>query len=83
MHIAEVAAELTTHQGPAILDTLTVAYAATGQFEKAVAITQQAISPACDSDNVNLFDTLRLRLKRYKQSRSSPPEGFEGESNSP
>lgn len=83
VHIAEVAAELTAHQDPAILDTLAAAYAATGQFEKAVAITQQAISLASDSDNVNLFDTLRRRLKRYKQSRSSPPEGFEGESNSP
>ncbi len=61
--LAERAAVLTKRRNPAILETLAAAYAAAGQFERAVTTIQQAISLAPD------IERFSEQLDMYKQGK--------------
>ncbi len=65
--LAQQAAALTGHRVPEVLDSLAAAYAATGQYDRAVATAQRAIELA--SKNAKLADGVRGRLQLYKQGR--------------
>ena len=66
---AQRAAELTQYRNPAVLDTLAVAYAAAGQFDKAVAAEQAALDLASDSNNEDLAAQIAKQLELYKQKK--------------
>jgi tetratricopeptide (TPR) repeat protein len=65
----ERVAELTKFQDVAVLETLAAAYAAAGQFDRAVNVTQTAIDLASAAKNTELADNLRRQLDSYKQSK--------------
>jgi tetratricopeptide (TPR) repeat protein len=66
IRLAERMADLTERQDPAVLDLLAAAYAATGDFSRAVAVSQAALDlkPA---DHVAAV--IRKRQELYKQGR--------------
>ncbi len=64
--LARRAAELSGRQNFSILDTLAVAYAAAGNYEKAVSTSESAINLAIQSDANKMVEQLRLRLELYK-----------------
>ena len=77
---AEIAAEVTDHQNPAVLDTLATAYAAAGHFDRAWSTAEKAMGLASDGDNHELAGAIGERLELYKQSqpyREAPPEPVE------
>jgi tetratricopeptide (TPR) repeat protein len=69
IYFANHAIQLQRHVDPAILDTLAVAYASTGQFEKAIATTEKAIQMAVDYKKPKLADELRSRLNLYRKGK--------------
>ena len=66
---AQRAAELTKYQNPAILSTLATAYAAVGQFDRAVTTSQAALALASAARNEGLADYIRKQLELYKQAK--------------
>jgi cytochrome c-type biogenesis protein CcmH/NrfG len=71
--LAERAAELTGHKDAQVLDTLGAAYAATGQFTRAVTTAQAAIELASEAGAKEDVDYIRRQLEHYK-SMSMEPE---------
>ena len=69
IRLAERAADLTRHQNPGILDTLAVAYAAAGQFDRAVTTAQTALALASAAHAGDLANQIRMRLELYKQRK--------------
>jgi len=69
IHFAERAARLTKYQDASILDTLAVAYAAAGQFDRALATTEGAIALASAAQADELVSSLRKQLELYKQKK--------------
>ena len=69
VRFAERAAESTQHRDPAILDTLAVAYAAAGQFDRALATAGKAISLASAMDADDLANEIRVRLELYRLAK--------------
>jgi len=67
LQLAERVAALTEHRNAEILDTLAAAYAAVGQYDRAVNAAQQAIKLAADIPE--LADQVRARLKSYQQEK--------------
>jgi tetratricopeptide (TPR) repeat protein len=67
--LAERAAELTHYKDIAILDTLEVAYAAAGQFDRAITTAQTAIALASAAQDAELVKQIRKRVELYKQSK--------------
>jgi Tfp pilus assembly protein PilF len=67
IQLATKACELTQHKEPAVLDTLAVAYAASGQFEKAVETAQKALSLAGGPGNEELRKQMEARLVLFSQ----------------
>ncbi len=67
--LAERAAKLTRYRNPMILDTLAAAYAVTGQFDRAVAITQKAIGLVPAANNDKAVNRLHKELEMYKQGK--------------
>jgi tetratricopeptide (TPR) repeat protein len=65
VRFAERAAELTGHQNVSILDTLALAYAGAGQFDRAVATVEAAIGLA----STERADRLGEKLELYKQGK--------------
>lgn len=65
---AERASELTQGRSPAILDTLAAAYAAAGDFEKAVKTAQAAMKGASAAEAQKLADAIGKRLQLYRQA---------------
>jgi hypothetical protein len=66
------AVELTNRKEPALVDTLSAAYAETGQFDKAVATELEAISLAKNSPATGMEGTLKdleARLELYQHKR--------------
>ena len=61
--LAERAAELTEHKNPAVLETLAAAYAADGQFDRAVITIQEAISLAPNAER------FKGQLEMYQQHK--------------
>jgi len=63
------AADLTGHKNPLFLDTLAAAYAAAGQFEQAIKITQQALELSAADNNDDFKKQLKSRLELYQQQK--------------
>ena len=66
---AERAARLTQHQNVSVLDTLATAYAAAGQFDKAVDTIQTAIMLASAANSDSHVSHLRRQLELYRQRK--------------
>ncbi len=66
---AERAARLTEYQNVSVLDTLAVAYAAAGQFDRAVDTVQTAIMLASAANSDKRVSNLRRRLELYRQGK--------------
>ena len=69
IEFAERAAELTRYQNAAVLDTLAAAYAAAGQFDRAVTTAQTALELASAAQNEQLANHIRKQLELYKQAK--------------
>jgi tetratricopeptide (TPR) repeat protein len=66
---AERAAKLTEYRNVSVLDTLATAYAAAGQFDKAVDTIETAIVLASAANADNRVGHLRRRLGLYRQGK--------------
>jgi tetratricopeptide (TPR) repeat protein len=78
---AKYAADITARRDPIILDTLAAAYAAGGQFDRAVTVSEKALALATDRKDSSLHNAIRLRLELYKKSVSYREAPSERESN--
>jgi hypothetical protein len=66
LRLAEEAVAATHRANPDFLDTLAAAWAATGQFEKAVAVQQEALALAKSDPEKKDYDS---RLKLYQANQ--------------
>ena len=64
---AQRAGKLTGFKQPQVLDTLAAAYAAAGDFDKAVETAEEAIELARSEGNTNLVKRIENRLQLYKK----------------
>lgn len=69
IELAERAAKLTRYQNAGVLDTLAAAYAAAGQFDRAVRTAQTAIELASATKDDTLVSQLHERLQLYRQGK--------------
>ena len=69
IELAERAAELTKNQNAAVLMTLARAYAARGQYDKALSIAREALSLALGAGNSELADNIRKLIDSYGQKK--------------
>jgi len=67
---AQKACELTDYKIPYAMDTLAVAYAATGKFDEAIKTAEKAIELARSANRKDLAEEISERLKLYRQNRS-------------
>jgi len=65
--LAELAAELAGQPHLSLLDTLSVAYAAGGQTDKAVSSSEQALELASQGEDAELVAEIRERLELFRQ----------------
>jgi tetratricopeptide (TPR) repeat protein len=72
MIFAQRAAELTKYKDASVLETLSVAYAATGRFDQAIAIAETAVELALENQNDKLAERIRKQLQFYKQRPQLP-----------
>jgi tetratricopeptide (TPR) repeat protein len=61
------AAQLTEYGHPVVLDALAIAYAAAGQYDRAVETAQRAVQLAEQAGATELAANIRLRLEVYRQ----------------
>jgi protein O-mannosyl-transferase len=66
VRIATQAAEITNYRNPEVLEVLAVSYAASGQYDIAVKVVQEALSLAKTSQNTEMVNRLRDILEQYK-----------------
>jgi hypothetical protein len=71
--LAQRACELTGNSDANCLDTLAVAYAATGRFNDAVATTQKAIPLARSGGQAELVQKMEARLELYRGRQAYHP----------
>ncbi len=71
VRLGEKARDMTNNRHPQILDTLGAAYAADGQFQKAISTAERGVRLAFQSGSKKLATEIRTRLKRYRQKQ--PP----------
>jgi protein O-mannosyl-transferase len=64
--LAEKAAELTSRQVPAILNTLAAAYAEVGRFDDAIATANQAVELAQHANQTNMVAKITREIALYK-----------------
>jgi hypothetical protein len=69
IHLALRAIKFNKHADSSFLDTLAVAYASAGQFDKAVITAQKALDLAVAAKNKKLADEIKIRLNLYRQGR--------------
>ena len=69
MRLAERACELTGRREPALLGTLGAALAAAGQFDRAIAATEEAIRLARGSNQQDLVDRNSELLALYREGK--------------
>jgi tetratricopeptide (TPR) repeat protein len=69
IYFANHAIQLQRHTDPMVLDTIAVAYASAGQFEKAIATTEKALQMAVAYKKPKLADELRSRLELYRKGQ--------------
>ena len=70
IRLALRACELTDFQKSELLDTLAVAYAAAGEFEKAVGNAEKAVELASSSGNEKITDEVKKHLELFKKGES-------------
>ena len=64
---AHRAADLTKHEDPGILDTLAVAFAAAGEFDRAVETAKAALVLTTGAKKKEVSAQIASRLKLYEQ----------------
>jgi len=69
VRLAKRAVKLAGDRDPQALDVLAAAYAASDQFDLAVAAAQKALSLTCLSENERLSDQISRRLELYRQGK--------------
>jgi tetratricopeptide (TPR) repeat protein len=69
IRFAQRACELTNYKKPDFLDTLAVAYAAAGDFHKAIETAEKALELCQSSEQNTLKEEIESRLALYKASR--------------
>jgi arylsulfatase A-like enzyme/Flp pilus assembly protein TadD len=69
VRLAERAAERTGRRQPLMLDTLAAAYAAAGDFDRAAATAEEAMSLAASGGPVGLSGEIGTRLALYRQKK--------------
>ena len=69
LRLAEKACEISDYTNPEILDTLAVAYAANGYFDKAVQTAKRAIIQAVSDDKEAMAERIRTRIELYKNGQ--------------
>jgi arylsulfatase A-like enzyme/Flp pilus assembly protein TadD len=69
VRLAERAVERTARRQPVMLDTLAAAYAAAGDFDRAAAVAQEAMSLAASGGPVGLSGEIGTRLELYRQKK--------------
>jgi tetratricopeptide (TPR) repeat protein len=67
--LAQKACKLTDYQNFAPLDTLAVAYAATGRFDEAVDATEKALKLAQAANNKQMVDSIEQHLNLFRSHR--------------
>jgi len=67
VRLAERSCDLTDNRVPELLDTLAVAYAELGEFEKAVKTAEKAVQLALDGGKGELAKDIQSRLKLYEE----------------
>ena len=75
--LAERAAELTNNQDAVIVDTLAAAYAAAGQFDRAVGAAQEALALVSKGEDSEQAKEIRQRLELYSQAKQYTDTGRE------
>ena len=70
IRLAQRANVKTENRSPSILDTLAVAQAAAGHFDRAVASAQRAIELATTAGRQNMADEIRRHLELFKQGKT-------------
>ena len=68
--LARQAAQLTKNQNPSILDTLSVVYAANGQFTEAIKTAESALQLALEQNNTDLAESIRQHLILFKAGKT-------------
>ena len=71
--LAQRACELTGNRAPGDLDTLAVAYAATGRFDDAIATARTAIDLARAAGQAELAKEIKARLELYRTAHAYRP----------
>ncbi|MBW8001356.1 MAG: tetratricopeptide repeat protein [Planctomycetes bacterium] len=66
---AEKACEITNFQNPLLLDTLSVSYAARGNFKDAIETSEKALEFAKSANNPDLIKELDERIRLYKAKK--------------
>jgi tetratricopeptide (TPR) repeat protein len=69
LRLAQRASELTGHQDAGVLDTLAAAYAAAGQFDRAITTAEEALRLASGNQADDLVHGIRQRLKLYREGK--------------
>jgi len=70
VQLARKACELTNYKGPALLHTLSVAYAADGRFDEAIKTAEKALSAAEAVNQPKLSQAIRNKLQLYKAKKT-------------
>jgi tetratricopeptide (TPR) repeat protein/mono/diheme cytochrome c family protein len=68
--LGERAAQLTARRDPSVLDILAAAYAAAGDFDRAMATARSALEQAGASGSAPLAEQIRARIALYTQHRA-------------
>jgi tetratricopeptide (TPR) repeat protein len=69
VRLAQRACELTNYKEPVLLDTLAVAYAATGDFGKAIETAEKALELCQSSEQNTIKEKIENRLALYKAGK--------------
>jgi tetratricopeptide (TPR) repeat protein len=69
VEFAQRGCELTSYNDPMLLDTLAVAYAATGRFDEAKATAEKALNIAKEAGRENLAVEIQERIKLYQANQ--------------
>jgi arylsulfatase A-like enzyme/Flp pilus assembly protein TadD len=70
VQIAEHACKLTDYKDPVILDTLSIAYAASDRNSEAIETAKKALELAVESSNQNLVDEIRGHLEDFQKDNN-------------
>ena len=83
VELAKKACQLTGFSQPELLDTLAMAYAAAGNFSKAVEVAEKAISLCENEEKKELADEIKKRLQLYKAGKVYRESLFISDGNNP